>query len=145
MANREQDELLTYLNEWNMNTRKIQASTPHKVKSQSCKVVSKSENEISEQRKTDARSIFLRNIPVDISINLLEDHFKLYGTINRVTIFTNRKTFNLGYAYIEFEEDCSADQALDLNNSELCGHKIEVTKKRTNLPGIRRKPYKKNS
>ncbi|CUS21939.1 LAQU0S04e04302g1_1 [Lachancea quebecensis] len=140
--NSERDELLNCLNEWSKNTGKIRCSTLSAGSFQSHNIASKTEDENLEQRRTDARSIFLRNIPVNIPISVLEDHFRLYGTIYRVTVFTNRKNSNLGYAYIEFGEEHSADASLELNNSDLCGHKIEVTKKRTNLPGMRRKSNK---
>ena len=68
----------------------------------------------------------------------LQEHFQACGKIHRVTILCNKHTGQpLGYAYIEFEEKESADQAIKiLNESLFKGRQLSVELKRKNVPGL---------
>ncbi|KAK8492395.1 hypothetical protein V6N11_037010 [Hibiscus sabdariffa] len=61
------------------------------------------------------------------------------GTVNRVTIRSDKYGQPKGYAYVEFLEAEAVQEALLLNESELRGWQLMVTAKRTNIPGM--KPY----
>lgn len=56
----------------------------------------------------------------------LQLHFQSCGTVNRVTILTDRTGNPKGYAYIEFLETDAVENACLLDNSELRGRHIKV-------------------
>lgn len=57
------------------------------------------------------------------------------GTVNRVTILSDKMGNPKGFAYIEFLEVDAVPNAVQLGDSELRGRKITVAPKRTNMPG----------
>lgn len=68
----------------------------------------------------------------------LNQHFHECGTINRVTIMCHKGTGHpKGYAYIEFKDRESVQNALILNESMFRGRQLKVVEKRTNIPGLR--------
>lgn len=69
----------------------------------------------------------------------LNQYFHECGTINRVTIMCHKATGQpKGYAYIEFKERESVQNALILNGSVFRGRELKVIEKRTNIPGVTR-------
>lgn len=56
----------------------------------------------------------------------MQQHFQSCGTVNRVTIRTNKYGQPKGYAYVEFLETEAVEQALLLNESELHGRQLKV-------------------
>lgn len=72
-------------------------------------------------------------------------HFQSCGIINRVTISCDKWTQHpKGYAptedrfaYIEFADKSSVDNAMVLNESLFKGRLLQVTPKRTNIPGLK--------
>ncbi|MED6163153.1 Polyadenylate-binding protein 2, variant 2 [Stylosanthes scabra] len=67
----------------------------------------------------------------------VQQHFHSCGTVNRVTIRTDKFGQPKGYAYVEFLEVEAVQEALLLNESELHGRQLKVTAKRTNIPGMK--------
>ncbi|XP_020968586.1 polyadenylate-binding protein 2 isoform X2 [Arachis ipaensis] len=67
----------------------------------------------------------------------VQQHFQSCGTVNRVTIRTDKFGQPKGYAYVEFIETEAVQEALLLNESELHGRQLKVTAKRTNIPGMK--------
>lgn len=67
----------------------------------------------------------------------LQLHFQSCGTVNRVTILTDKAGQPKGFAYVEFLEPEAVPNAVLLNDSELHARLIKVTAKRTNVPGMR--------
>ncbi|PNY07421.1 polyadenylate-binding protein 2-like [Trifolium pratense] len=67
----------------------------------------------------------------------VQQHFQSCGTVNRVTIRTDKFGQPKGYAYVEFVEVEAVQEALSLNESELHGRQLKVTAKRTNVPGMK--------
>jgi polyadenylate-binding protein 2 len=77
----------------------------------------------------------------------VQQHFQSCGTVNRVTIRTDKFGQPKGYAYVEFVEVEAVQEALLLNESELHGRQLkvitarssclQVTAKRTNVPGMK--------
>jgi len=81
------------------------------------------------------RQIFVGNLHEDVDPDALNKHFKECGTVNRITILCDKFTGKpKGYAYMEFEEPEAIDLALALNETDLLGKAIKVSKKRTNVP-----------
>ncbi|ONK71698.1 uncharacterized protein A4U43_C04F11440 [Asparagus officinalis] len=67
----------------------------------------------------------------------VQQHFQSCGTVNRVTILTNKFGQPKGFAYVEFVEVEAVQNALPLNESELHGRQLKVSAKRTNVPGMK--------
>lgn len=56
----------------------------------------------------------------------VQQHFQSCGTVNRVTILTDKFGQPKGFAYVEFLEVEAVQEALQLNESELHGRQIKV-------------------
>lgn len=56
----------------------------------------------------------------------VQQHFQSCGTVNRVTIRTDKFGQPKGYAYVEFLEAEAVHEALLLNESELHGRQLKV-------------------
>ena len=57
----------------------------------------------------------------------VQQHFQSCGTVNRVTILTDKFGQPKGFAYVEFVEVEAVQEALLLNESELHGRQLKVT------------------
>lgn len=91
------------------------------------------------KEETDARSVYVGNVDYGTTPEELQFHFQGCGTINRVTILTDKFGSPKGYAYIEFLEPDAVQAALALDESEVRGRKIKVSPKRTNVPGMKKR------
>ncbi|XP_073122632.1 polyadenylate-binding protein 2-like isoform X2 [Henckelia pumila] len=80
----------------------------------------------ASKEEVDSRSVFVGN-----------QHFQACGTVNRVTILTDKFGQPKGFAYVEFLEQEAVQEALQLNESELHGRQLKVNAKRTNVPGMK--------
>ncbi|XP_050944818.1 polyadenylate-binding protein 3-like isoform X3 [Cucumis melo] len=67
----------------------------------------------------------------------VQQHFQSCGTVNRVTILTDKFGHPKGFAYVEFVEAEAVQEALLLNETELHGRQLKVQQKRTNVPGMK--------
>lgn len=56
----------------------------------------------------------------------VQQHFQSCGTVNRVTILTDKYGQPKGFAYVEFLEQEAVQEALVLNESELHGRQLKV-------------------
>jgi len=92
---------------------------------------------LEEKMEVDARSIFVGNVDYSATADDLERHFHGCGSVNRVTILTDKFTGHpKGFAYIEFADKESVTTAQALDESLFKGRQIKVTPKRTNRPGL---------
>lgn len=92
---------------------------------------------VDPKEEADARSIYVGNVDYGATPEELQLHFQSCGTVNRVTILTDKFGNPKGYAYIEFLEVDAVANAVLLNDSELRGRQIKVNPKRTNMPGFK--------
>ncbi|XP_060175903.1 polyadenylate-binding protein 2-like isoform X2 [Lycium barbarum] len=97
------------------------------------------ENQANKE-EVDSRSIFVGNVDYSCTPEEVQQHFQACGTVNRVTIRTNKFGQPKGYAYVEFLEVEAVQEALLLNESELHGRQLKISAKRTNIPGM--KPHR---
>lgn len=58
----------------------------------------------------------------------VQQHFQTCGTVHRVTILTDKFGQPKGFAYVEFVEVEAVQEALQLNESELHGRQLKVTR-----------------
>ncbi|KAK4438166.1 Polyadenylate-binding protein 2 [Sesamum alatum] len=99
----------------------------------------------TNREEVDARSVFVGNVDYACTPEEVQQHFQSCGTVNRVTIRTNKYGQPKGYAYVEFLETEAVEQALLLNESELHGRQLKVSAKRTNIPGMKQfRPRRSN-
>ncbi|XP_014518872.1 polyadenylate-binding protein 2 isoform X1 [Vigna radiata var. radiata] len=91
----------------------------------------------ANREEIDSRSVFVGNVDYSCTPEEVQQHFQSCGTVNRVTIRTDKFGQPKGYAYVEFLEVEAVQEALSLNESELHGRQLKVTAKRTNIPGMK--------
>ncbi|XP_050387725.1 polyadenylate-binding protein 1 [Argentina anserina] len=91
----------------------------------------------AEKEEVDARSIYVGNVDYACTPEEVQQHFQSCGTVNRVTILTDKFGQPKGFAYVEFVEVDAVQNALILNESELHGRQLKVSAKRTNVPGLK--------
>ncbi|XP_042391863.1 polyadenylate-binding protein 2-like [Zingiber officinale] len=91
----------------------------------------------SSKEEADSRSIFVGNVDYACTPEEVQQHFQSCGTVNRVTILTDRTGQPKGFAYVEFLEVEAVQEAFRLHESELHGRPIKVAAKRTNVPGLK--------
>ncbi|XVE83111.1 hypothetical protein DITRI_Ditri16bG0061300 [Diplodiscus trichospermus] len=91
----------------------------------------------ASKEETDSRSVFVGNVDYACTPEEVQQHFQSCGTVNRVTILTDKYGQPKGFAYVEFLEAEAVQEALALNESELHGRQLKVLPKRTNVPGMK--------
>ncbi|XP_024356763.1 polyadenylate-binding protein 1 isoform X1 [Physcomitrium patens] len=98
----------------------------------------------TNREEADARSVFVGNVDYSCTPEEVQQHFQSCGTVNRVTILTDKFGQPKGFAYVEFLEVEAVQNAILLSESELHNRPLKVTAKRTNVPGMkayRGRPY----
>ncbi|KAL3652307.1 Polyadenylate-binding protein 2 [Castilleja foliolosa] len=91
----------------------------------------------AEKEEIDSRSIYVGNVDYACTPEEVQQHFESCGTVNRVTILTDKFGQPKGFAYVEFIEVEAVQSALQMNESELHGRQLKVSAKRTNVPGMK--------
>ncbi|OAY78112.1 polyadenylate-binding protein 2-like isoform X1 [Ananas comosus] len=91
----------------------------------------------ASKEEVDSRSVFVGNVDYACTPEEVQQHFQSCGTVNRVTILTDKFGQPKGFAYVEFLEVEAVQEALLLNESELHGRQLKVAAKRTNVPGMK--------
>lgn len=91
------------------------------------------------KEEIDSRSVYVGNVDYACTPEELQAHFQECGTVNRVTILTDRTGNPKGFAYVEFLEIDAIESACLLDGTELKGRAIKVQPKRTNVPGMKQR------
>ncbi|KNA06244.1 hypothetical protein SOVF_182880 isoform A [Spinacia oleracea] len=91
----------------------------------------------AEKEEVDSRSIYVGNVDYACTPEEVQQHFQSCGTVNRVTILTDRFGQPKGFAYVEFVEVEAVQHAVLLTETELHGRQLKVSAKRTNVPGMK--------
>lgn len=92
-----------------------------------------------QKEEADLRSVYVGNVDYGCTPEELQAHFQNCGTVNRVTILTDRGGNPKGFAYIEFLESDAVESACLLEGTELRGRQLKVSPKRTNVPGMKQR------
>lgn len=92
---------------------------------------------LANREEADTRSVFVGNVDYACTPEEVQQHFQSCGTVNRVTILTDKFGQPKGFAYVEFVEAEAVQEALLLSESELHGRQLKVLPKRTNVPGLK--------
>ncbi|KAH0788750.1 poly(A) binding protein Pab2 [Histomonas meleagridis] len=99
--------------------------------------VTQETTELTTDNKSDECSIWVGNVDWSVKKEKLEEYFSCCGAIKRSTIPTDHWSHKpKGYAYIEFEEKESVQNALSYNGHLLNGRNIKVTQKK-DVPHVR--------
>lgn len=96
-------------------------------------------SDATAKEEVDGRSVYVGNVDYSCTPEELQAHFQNCGTLQRVTILTDKLGNPKGYAYVEFLEADAVEAACLLEDSELKGRKLKVQPKRTNVPGMRQR------
>ena len=97
-----------------------------------------------EKEELDSRSVYVGSVDYKATPEELQKHFQACGTVNRVTIMVDKFTGRpKGFAYIEFVDKEAVDNAVLLNESTFKGRELKVSPKRTNIPGMGRRPRRR--
>ncbi|XP_022088968.1 RNA-binding protein 34-like isoform X1 [Acanthaster planci] len=82
----------------------------------------------ANSRKHDTKhSVFLGNLPFDVSDDVIRKHFDECGRVENVRVIRDGKTgLGKGFGYLLFAEDVSVEFALKLNGSRMAGRDIRV-------------------
>ncbi|PWZ24976.1 Polyadenylate-binding protein 1 [Zea mays] len=78
------------------------------------------------KEEMDSRSVFVGNVDYACTPEEVQQHFNSCGTVNRVTILTDKFGQPKGFAYVEFVEVEAVQEAIKLNESELHGRQLKV-------------------
>mmetsp|Transcript_24001 Transcript_24001/g.24593 ORF Transcript_24001/g.24593 Transcript_24001/m.24593 type:complete len:207 (+) Transcript_24001:162-782(+) len=83
----------------------------------------------------DENSVYVGQVDYEATIDDLRAHFAPCGTIKRMTILCDKYTGHAkGFAYVEFYDKASVENALRLDESTFLGRQIKVLPKRHNVP-----------
>eukprot|EP01006_Ploeotia_vitrea_P067183 TRINITY_DN96604_c0_g1_i1.p1 TRINITY_DN96604_c0_g1~~TRINITY_DN96604_c0_g1_i1.p1 ORF type:complete len:218 (-),score=23.62 TRINITY_DN96604_c0_g1_i1:65-718(-) len=92
----------------------------------------------SAEQVIDENSVHVGQVDYEATPEELRAHFAACGTINRVTILCDKYSGHpKGYAYIEFAEGSSVENAIKLNDTSFKGRQLKVTPKRHNEPAFK--------
>eukprot|EP00191_Tetraselmis_sp_GSL018_P018586 CAMPEP_0177591408 /NCGR_PEP_ID=MMETSP0419_2-20121207/7981_1 /TAXON_ID=582737 /ORGANISM="Tetraselmis sp., Strain GSL018" /LENGTH=216 /DNA_ID=CAMNT_0019082147 /DNA_START=66 /DNA_END=717 /DNA_ORIENTATION=+ len=127
----------TQMEEENAKLKEIQAKVQQDTGMATGDDMGQPSGEPGSREEADSRSVYVGNVDYSCTPEELQVHFQSCGTVNRVTILTDKFGQAKGYAYVEFLEGDAVDAALHLNGSELRGRQIKVSAKRTNVPGFK--------
>eukprot|EP01062_Namystynia_karyoxenos_P080169 TRINITY_DN859_c0_g2_i2.p1 TRINITY_DN859_c0_g2~~TRINITY_DN859_c0_g2_i2.p1 ORF type:complete len:247 (+),score=76.98 TRINITY_DN859_c0_g2_i2:82-741(+) len=89
----------------------------------------------AKKHEVDQRSVYVGQVDYQSTPDELAELFGTAGTVNRVTILCNKWTGHpKGYAYVEFEQAASVQDALKFNGHSFRERHLKVSAKRTNTP-----------
>ena len=73
------------------------------------------------------QTVFIGNLPFSTDQNELQGAFEKFGTILEINIPTNRETGRpRGFAFVKFETEEAANQALEMDGADFNGRNIKV-------------------
>ncbi len=83
-----------------------------------------------------AKRIYVGNLPFSATDDEVRDLFAEYGTVNSVSLITDRETGRpRGFGFVEMEDDEAADTAIgDLHQMQMGGRSLNVNEARPREP-----------
>uniref|UniRef100_A0A1J3DG56 Putative G3BP-like protein n=1 Tax=Noccaea caerulescens TaxID=107243 RepID=A0A1J3DG56_NOCCA len=87
----------------------------------------------------EIKSVYVRNLPSDISASEIEEEFKNFGTIKPDGVFlrTRKDVVGVCYAFVEFEDMTSVENAIRASPIYLGGRQVYIEERRPNPAGVR--------
>jgi len=82
------------------------------------------------------RKLYVGNLPYSASQESLQDKFGQCGTVESVSVITDRDTGqSKGFGFVEMSSDSEAQKAIqDLNGTEIDGREIKVNEAKPKAP-----------
>ncbi|CAN6874730.1 unnamed protein product [Brassica oleracea] len=87
----------------------------------------------------EIKSVYVRNLPSNISASEIEEEFKNFGTIKPDGIFLRSRKDAIGvcYAFVEYEDMTSVENAIKASPIYLGGRQVYIEGRRPNPAGVR--------
>ncbi|KAF8091300.1 hypothetical protein N665_0448s0016 [Sinapis alba] len=87
----------------------------------------------------EIKSVYVRNLPSDISASEIEEEFKNFGKIKPDGVFlrTRKDVVGVCYAFVEFEDMTSVENAIKASPIYLGGRQVYIEGRRPNPAGVR--------
>uniref|UniRef100_A0A7N0ZY75 G3BP-like protein n=2 Tax=Kalanchoe fedtschenkoi TaxID=63787 RepID=A0A7N0ZY75_KALFE len=99
-----------------------QSSTPTEDKTEVLPVV---------ENQGDVKSIYVRNLPSDVSVHAIEEQFKSFGTLKPDgVVIRSREDVDVCYAFVEFEDIEGVQNAIKASTIEIGGRQVHIEERR---------------
>ncbi|CAH8323166.1 unnamed protein product [Eruca vesicaria subsp. sativa] len=87
----------------------------------------------------EIKSVYVRNLPSNISASEIEEEFKNFGTIKPDGVFlrTRKDVIGVCYAFVEYEDMTSVENAIKASPIYLGGRQVYIEGRRPNPAGVR--------
>ncbi|CAG7873313.1 unnamed protein product, partial [Brassica rapa] len=87
----------------------------------------------------EIKSVYVRNLPSNISASEIEEEFKNFGTIKPDGVFlrTRKDAIGVCYAFVEYEDMASVENAIKASPIYLGGRQVYIEGRRPNPAGVR--------
>ncbi|ESQ44611.1 hypothetical protein EUTSA_v10003207mg [Eutrema salsugineum] len=87
----------------------------------------------------EIKSVYVRNLPSNISASEIEEEFKNFGTIKPDGVFlrTRKDVIGVCYAFVEYEDMTSVENAIKASPIYLGGRQVYIEERRPNPAGVR--------
>ncbi|KAJ0262623.1 Nuclear transport factor 2 [Hirschfeldia incana] len=87
----------------------------------------------------EMKSVYVRNLPSNISASEIEQEFKNFGTIKPDGVFlrTRKDAIGVCYAFVEYEDMTSVENAIKASPIYLGGRQVYIEGRRPNPAGVR--------
>eukprot|EP00262_Sarcandra_glabra_P013408 TRINITY_DN370_c2_g3_i1.p1 TRINITY_DN370_c2_g3~~TRINITY_DN370_c2_g3_i1.p1 ORF type:complete len:471 (+),score=111.44 TRINITY_DN370_c2_g3_i1:117-1529(+) len=91
------------------------------------------EEVVTPEEEGDGRSVYVGNLSSTVSVSDVEQEFKNFGKISPDgVVVRNRKDIGVCYAFIEFEDAVSVQNAIKASPIQLCGRQVHIEERRAN-------------
>ncbi|KAK6937724.1 Nuclear transport factor 2 domain [Dillenia turbinata] len=96
-------------------------------------VVDVAEDNSGLEEEVESKSVYVRNLPLTVTVAEIEREFQNYGIIKLDGVFLrNRKDIGVCYAFVEFEDMLGVQNALQASPIQLAGKQVYIEERRPN-------------
>ncbi|KAK6940613.1 Nuclear transport factor 2 domain [Dillenia turbinata] len=96
-------------------------------------VVDVAEDNSGLLEEVESKSVYVRNLPVTVTVAEIEREFQNYGIIKPDGVFLrSRKDIGVCYAFVEFEDILGVQNALQASPIQLAGKQVYIEERRPN-------------
>lgn len=81
----------------------------------------------------EIKSVYVRNLPPNVSASEIEEEFKRFGKLGSDAVaIRNRKDIGVCYAFVEFDDITGVHNAIKAASVEIAGHQVFIEERRAN-------------
>ncbi|EXB46009.1 Putative G3BP-like protein [Morus notabilis] len=89
------------------------------------------------EEEGEPKSVYVRNLPPDVTEDEIEQEFKNFGRIRPDGVFIrSRKDIGVCYAFVEYEDLIGVHNALKASPIQLAGRQVYIEERRQNSSGV---------